>query len=85
MIKEMKNETGETIGNYSLNNKYFPDLSEDVLKWLKDAHEYLTGELSHKYENEEFTVKLEVPKGLKFAPRMNGDEVVSYDIVRNND
>ena len=85
MIKDINIETGETIGNYSLNNKYFPDLSEDALKWLKDAHEYLTGELSHKCENEEFTVKLEVPKGLKFAPRISGDEVISYDIVRDND
>ena len=71
----------------SENIKYFPGLSEDVLNWLKNASEYITLDLSHKSKNEllneKFEVKIGLPEGLKFAPRICGDEIVSIDIVKD--
>lgn len=68
------------------NVKYFPGLSKDDLKWISNAANYI-GDLSHESKdelfNDKFEIKIEPPKGLKFAPRISGDEIVSIDIIKD--
>ena len=41
----------------------------------------MIGELSHGFENRN---DLHLPKGLKFEPRFDGNKIISFDIILDN-